>query len=112
MVPAQHPARAALDKIVGVLLSRYKPDKIILFGSAAHGEFGPDSDLDVFVLLRESPINPLDRVVKIRSDLWPLKLGVPLDLFVLTRAELQRRLDVDDQFVQDILQNGTVLHGE
>ena len=42
--------RAALDEVVRRIVEVAKPEKIVLFGSGARGELGPDSDLDLLVI--------------------------------------------------------------
>ena len=39
-----------LDEVVQRIVAVADPEKIILFGSAARGELGPDSDLDLLVV--------------------------------------------------------------
>ena len=40
----------ALDEIIRRIVEVAAPDRIILFGSAARGEMGPHSDLDLLVI--------------------------------------------------------------
>jgi uncharacterized protein len=40
-----------LDEIIQRIVEVAQPKKIILFGSAATGRMGPDSDLDLFVIM-------------------------------------------------------------
>jgi predicted nucleotidyltransferase len=40
----------ALDEVVRRIVAVARPDRIILFGSAARGEAGPDSDIDLLVI--------------------------------------------------------------
>lgn len=42
--------QSILDEIVRRIVDVAHPDRIILFGSAARGEMGPDSDLDLLVV--------------------------------------------------------------
>jgi len=42
-----------LDEVVQRIVAVADPEKIILFGSAARGELGPDSDLDLLVVKSE-----------------------------------------------------------
>jgi uncharacterized protein len=44
------PDRKVLAEIVHSVVDAAQPDKIILFGSAARGEMGPDSDIDLLVI--------------------------------------------------------------
>ena len=39
-----------LDEVVQRIVAVADPEKIILFGPAARGELGPDSDLDLLVV--------------------------------------------------------------
>ena len=39
-----------LDEIVRRVIEVARPDRIILFGSAARGQMGPDSDIDLLVI--------------------------------------------------------------
>ena len=39
-----------VPEVVERLVEFYRPEKIYLFGSAARGEYGPDSDLDFLVV--------------------------------------------------------------
>jgi predicted nucleotidyltransferase len=50
-VPTQTISDAILDHVVERLVEFYRPQKIYLFGSAARGECGPDSDLDFLVVV-------------------------------------------------------------
>ena len=44
------PDKKVLAEIVQRVVEAAQPDKIILFGSAARGEMGPDSDIDLLVI--------------------------------------------------------------
>jgi predicted nucleotidyltransferase len=42
--------QSAIDSITAQLIEKYKPEKIILFGSAARGDAAPDSDVDLLII--------------------------------------------------------------
>jgi len=44
------PDKKVLAEIVQSVVEAAQPDKIILFGSAARGEMGPNSDIDLLVI--------------------------------------------------------------
>lgn len=46
------PDPAILADIVKRVVESAKPDKIVLFGSGARGEMGPNSDIDLLVIKR------------------------------------------------------------
>jgi hypothetical protein len=47
--------QSLLDKIVRRIVEVAQPEQIILFGSAARGEMGPDSDVDLHVVKANGP---------------------------------------------------------
>jgi predicted nucleotidyltransferase len=46
-----HPDPPIIDERVRRIVEAVHPQRIILFGSAARGEMGPNSDLDVLVIM-------------------------------------------------------------
>lgn len=88
------------------LAREFKPWKIILFGSYAYGRPGPDSDVDVLVVM---PLdgNPVDKSVEMRLKLRP---RFPLDLLIRTPAKVRERLAMGDDFIRDIFEKGEVLY--
>lgn len=54
---------AEIKNITSQIVKKYKPQKIILYGSAAHGKFNPEkSDLD-FLVIKEDKRDLHDRIV-------------------------------------------------
>ena len=100
---------AIIQAILKELVDKYRPEKVILFGSYAYGNPSPDSDLDVLVIksTRESFIDRCTAVRRILSD--PNRL-IPMDILVLTPEELAERLSLGDQFLQKIVDDGRILH--
>ena len=43
--------QAAIQEAVDRIVRQFHPDKIILFGSLAQGQSGPDSDADLLVVM-------------------------------------------------------------
>jgi uncharacterized protein len=67
-------------KVVDRILAVAKPDRIILFGSAATGSVTRDSDLDLLVLERGLG-NQRQESARLREALGDL--GVPVDVFAM-----------------------------
>jgi predicted nucleotidyltransferase len=67
-------------EIVQRLLCVARPDRIILFGSAATGEMTRDSDIDLLVVA-PAPSNTLDERVRLYQALRGL--GFPFDIFII-----------------------------
>jgi len=83
----------------------YGAERVLLYGSYARGEAGPDSDLDLLVIApsRERFFDRMASVLRLSRD---LRAGLPLSPVVLTPEEVEQRLARGDQFVADILSSG------
>jgi len=46
-----------IEGITAQIIDKYKPEKIILFGSAARGEWDSDSDADFLIIKKGSSAN-------------------------------------------------------
>jgi len=44
-----------IESITAQIIKKYKPEKIILFGSAARGEISADSDADFLIVKKHTP---------------------------------------------------------
>lgn len=84
----------------------YKPQKIILFGSAANGAVKDGSDIDLFII-KDTYKRALDRVDEVMELIEP---GIPLELHIFTPKEVEERLKLGDFFIRDIIKNGRVLY--
>lgn len=93
--------------IVGTLKEKYRPEKIILFGSAARGEFEEGSDLDLFII-KETKLPRHQRPLKIYPFLDDRSL--PIDFIIYTPQEFKERLSLGDFFIKRILKEGKVLY--
>jgi len=70
-----------VQEIVRRILSVAKPDKIILFGSAATGEMTRDSDIDLLIVEPDAS-DQRNEYVRIREALG--NLGYPFDLLFIS----------------------------
>jgi predicted nucleotidyltransferase len=88
------------------IVFHFNPEKIILFGSYAQGQPDAGSDVDLLVLMEfEGP--PQDQAYQIRRAL-PRRF--PVDLLVRRPQEVERRIQMGDFFLQEVLEKGRVLH--
>jgi uncharacterized protein len=101
------PDLSVVRDIADRIRTHAQPKRIILFGSRAWGAARPDSDVDLLVIL-ESDDPPVERAVALGRLFRPRP--APLDLLVMTPAEVHERLGTGDPFLQRILDEGEVLY--
>jgi uncharacterized protein len=90
------------------LKSEYNAEKVILFGSYARGEATEDSDVDIFII---APTQErfYERMATVRKVIRDLRNGTPIAPIILTKEEINKRLEIKDQFIQSILEEGLEL---
>ena len=78
----------AMDRYAARLLATHPEiEEIVIFGSFAEGTWAPGSDLDIFIVLSDSP----EPVRKRIPELLPGAFPVGVDLFPYTREEIAAR---------------------
>jgi len=98
-----------LDKLSKQIIKKYKPEKIILFGSLVDGNLRESSDIDLLVI-KESNKDYWDRAEEIAGILGGIRLNVPKDVLNITPKELKYRLSINDFFIKDIIDNGKTIY--
>lgn len=98
-----------LDEIKRRLVIALNPEQIVLFGSYAYGEPTEDSDIDLLVIVSQSD-EP--RYRRSRPAYKALRgIGIPKDILVMTRAEVDRKTEVSSSLVSQALRWGRVIYG-
>ena len=94
---------AVLDHLVDRIVSAVQPLRIILFGSAARGEMGSDSDIDVLVVMPEGAHRR-----QTAQELYRrlTGIGVPFDIVVATPSDLERYKDNPSLLYHTVLREG------
>ena len=99
---------AALAEIVRRLVAAYEPERIYLFGSAARGESGPDSDYDLLVVVPDDG-PPERRDSGLAYDaLWGT--GTAVDAVVCTSAWFHARTHLKASLPGTVLREGKLLY--
>ena len=99
--------RTLLDKIVDRIVSRFSPNKIIIFGSAANGTAGTDSDVDILIIM-DTELSYHRRSGPIRAAMR----GIPVatDMMVLTPREYEKLKDDGSSFASEISRTGVTAY--
>ena len=99
--------QAALDEITRRIVERFRPDRIILFGSYVTGEHTEHSDLDILIVL---PVEGSRRKKANEIDLALVDRVVPLDLIVVTPEQFDRQKDVVGTIIREAVREGKVIY--
>lgn len=100
-------AESLLQEITELIVARFQPKKVILFGSQAEGRPKADSDIDLLVVM-ESSHKPLERISSVRQVLKGVL--VPVDGFVLTPEEYEETKKVIGGLAYPATKYGKVLY--
>lgn len=95
-----------LQEIIRRIVKVAKPEKIILFGSAARGEMGPDSDVDILVVKQGVHRRNTARII--RRNLFGV--GVPLDIVVVTPEDIERYGNCPALIIEPALREGRTIY--
>ncbi len=102
------PSQEAIVGVVEEIATRFRPERIVLFGSRAWGEPVADSDVDLLVVM-ETARRPIEEGVRIRQALG-FGPGFPLDVVVRTPDQIRSGLAEGDLFLREVMAGGIVLY--
>lgn len=95
--------QSELDRCIHILKERYKPEKILLFGSLANGNIGKWSDIDL-VIVKNTDKPFLDRIKEVILLLHPT---VGMDILVYTPEEFET-LSRKHFFKEEVISKGMI----
>jgi predicted nucleotidyltransferase len=99
--------KKSLREIIRRIVKVAAPEKIILFGSAARGQMGPNSDLDLLVIKR-GKFHRGRLTEKIYMNLFGV--GQAVDVVVVTSDDVQRYGDCFALVIYPALREGKVVY--
>ena len=103
----RHDLMEQIENLKQQLVTRYQPQKVILFGSAA-GDAAEVNDIDLFIIKNDVPTIGAERI---RQLYRMMETDLPVDYLVYRPSEVQERLALGDPFVTGIFREGKVLYG-
>jgi len=96
-----------INEIVNKIALNYKPDKIILFGSYAQGNYSDNSDLD-FILVKDTIIPKHKRGLEVRRLFYGLP--IPMDFKIYTSLEFSNELSNHYSFLNSAIKGSKLLY--
>ena len=96
-----------LDQLKNQIIGKYKPEKIIIFGSRARADHKQDSDLDLLVI-KKTELARRQRQQVLREILRETRKNIDLDILVYTPEEIKKYQN--SAFLRTILKEGKILY--
>jgi len=104
---AKVPERELLDEIVRRIVEVADPDSIILFGSAARGEWTPDSDIDLLVVKSD-----VEHRGRLAEEIYVKLIGIlaAVDILVVTPRDIEIFRDKIGTVINPALTEGKTIY--
>ena len=99
--------KLVIRTLVRHIVARFDPEMIILFGSYAYGNPGPESDVD-FLVVMETPEGELETSIAIKKSLPPHAFGI--DVLTYSRPVIEKRQAQGDWFLREVVAKGKTLY--
>jgi len=96
-----------IQEMVHRIVENFHPERVVLFGSYARGTAGPDSDVDLLVVMQRKKSN-VDTCVEIRGVLHGL--GLAKDIVVATPNEWKKYSDIAGSLIRTAHEEGKTLY--
>lgn len=108
---SRYPVHEIADKLIPylkLLVEKFNPDQIVLFGSYAYGNPTRDSDVDLLIV-KKTEKSPREEATAIRKAFQPLRHSVAnlaFDIMVRDPEDLRERISKGGAFHTAIIRNG------
>ncbi len=102
--------REKLNEVIRRIVEVAKPDKIIMFGSAARGQMGPNSDVDLLVI-KSGSFHRGRLTEKIYMNFMNLSgMDRGVDIVVVTAKDVEKYRSNPALVICPALEEGTVVY--
>jgi hypothetical protein len=99
-----------LDRIKDIILATIPVERIYLFGSYAYGTPNEDSDLDIYVIMKDdAPYSVSDAQTMLYVAVFGHK-SMPADILVIKQSRFQYRLSAPT-LEQEVAEKGVIIYG-
>jgi len=107
MARVQNSTGRYIRQMVKCIVTQFQPDKIILFGSHARGQAGPDSDVDLLIVM---PVSGSKREKAIEIAVALHDIPVAKDVTVVTPDDFKWRKEIIGTIERPAAREGKLLY--
>ena len=107
MARVQNSTKRYIRQMVRRIATQFHPDKVILFGSHARGTAGPDSDVDILVVM---PVSGSKREKAIEIAVALHDVPVAKDVVVVTPDDFEWRSQIVGTIERPAAREGKLLY--
>ncbi len=100
--------REKIEQAVKRIIRFEQPRRVVLFGSAAHGNATLHSDADILVVTKKEVDSSRKESVRIRRQLRGISM--PMDILVISENRLKALADHPGLIYREALRHGKVLY--
>ncbi|HEY1203616.1 MAG: nucleotidyltransferase domain-containing protein [Bryobacteraceae bacterium] len=103
-----HPDAPIVAEVLRRLIAAYRPQKVYLFGSAARGDAGPDSDYDILIVVPDAaPLELQDERLGYQALVGT---SVAVDLLIYRASDFEGRLPLKASLPAAVAREGRLLY--
>jgi len=98
-----------LSQIVKTIRDKYRPEKILLFGSMARGDFREGSDIDMLIIKKSNKKRRV-RSAEVLNAVKGVNRRLAFGPIVMTPDEFNQGVNNNRYFFREIINNSRVLY--
>lgn len=98
-----------IDKIKNIIINTIPLERLYIFGSYAYGTQTEDSDYDIYAVIPNDSIRPLDAMYEVGMAMWGVKRK-SMDFIAGTREIFERRSNQFATLEREIANKGVLLY--
>ncbi|MGH8583080.1 MAG: nucleotidyltransferase domain-containing protein [Gammaproteobacteria bacterium] len=103
----KQPVKKLIKRIVQRIVRQFDPDRIILFGSHGRGGAGPDTDVDLLIIM---PVEGSRREKAVEIGVALNDIRLPKDIIVTTPEDFEWRKQIAGTIERPAAREGKVLY--
>ena len=96
-----------IQKMVERIVAQFRPEKVILFGSQARGDAGPESDVELLVVM---PVQGSKRAKRVEIGVALHDIQISKDILVTTPEEFEWRKEIAGTIERPAMREGRILY--